>query len=426
MTDERETGAALAEAAAEAEREPAELQPLAPRKAITYSSGSIGAGIFFALNNFVVPFVLQPLGASNILIGLLSSTRSVEAAVIQPLVGVWSDRTWTRLGRRRIFIAVCVPLCALFLALTPFAALLAPVGATLGWSRAQAALIAASASIFLFSFTFNVMYDPYLALLADITPNRQRGAVNGVLQAFGAVGQVLFLLVALLTAILLHLRIEWLFPIAAALLLLFFAPTVLGIREPRVLPGAQVHARYTLRDYWHGVTGDRQVQLYFAVQFFLWFGINGILPFLSLYAINVAHFSEQGALLLSLVLLISSAVCVWPFGILGDRLGLKRVFFFGMVCMAGAAVAGIFLHGALALFALLTVAGIGNAAQTSSSYPLLTRLVAPDRMGLYTGLNTAITSIAAPASRHLTWSGGATLGQRRGWQGRGVDQRRGG
>jgi MFS family permease len=192
-----------------------------------------------------------------------------------------------------------------------------------------------------------------------------------------------------------------LFLITAGTLLAFYLPTVLGIREPRNLPGVLEHRRYTVRDYWNGLRADPQVQLYFAVQFFLWFGINAITPFLTLYAIKEAGFSTGGALILSLVLLLSTAVFVWPFGVLSDQLGLRRVFLLGMICMAGASTTGIFTHNAVLLFIIVTIAGVGNAAQTASSFPLLTRIVFPDQMGLYTGLNTAVTSVAAPLSAFI-------------------------
>lgn len=373
-----------------------EARPLSLRQALTYSSGNFGSGVFYSFNNFILPIYLSSFGASDVLIGLLSSTRSLEGSVIQPAVGAMSDRIWTRLGRRKPFILSFVPLCVLFLILTPFLAppQNPPAKVTGHWTLP---LILASLGIFLFSVTFNVMYDPYNSLLADITPERQRGRVNGVFQAAGAFGQVTILLIGALLGV--DLRV--LFLITAGTLLAFFLPTALGIREPRDLPGVTVHRRYSVRDYWNGLRADRQVQLYFAVQFFLWFGINAITPFLTLYAIKVAGFSTGGALLLSLMLLLSTALFVWPFGVLSDRLGLRRVFLLGMICMAGASTAGIFTHNAALLFVIVTIAGIGNAAQTASSFPLLTRIVFPDQMGLYTGLNTAVTSVAAPLSAFI-------------------------
>ena len=88
-----------------------------PSKARTllYSAGSVGAGAFYAFNNFVLPPVLKSFGASNLLIGLLASTRSIEGVVIQPAVCAVSDHIWTPIGRRRPFILAAVPLSAMFL-----------------------------------------------------------------------------------------------------------------------------------------------------------------------------------------------------------------------------------------------------------------------------------------------------------------------
>src|SRR5262245_46436626 len=100
---------------------PATPMPRLPlRGSLLYSSGNFGSGIFFALNTFVLPLFLDPLHIPVFAIGLLSSTRSLEGAVLQPIVGAWSDRTWTRWGRRRPFILRFVPFSMFFIVLTPF------------------------------------------------------------------------------------------------------------------------------------------------------------------------------------------------------------------------------------------------------------------------------------------------------------------
>jgi MFS family permease len=176
---------------------------------------------------------------------------------------------------------------------------------------------------------------------------------------------------------------------------------VFGIREPRTLSGTSESHRYTLQDYWNGLRADPQILLYFANQFFLWFGINAITPYLTLYATHQAHFNTTEAFGLVLVLLLSTALFVWPFGLLGDRIGLKQVFVIGVVCLSGASIAGIFTYALVPLYIIVFVAGIGNAAQTAASFPLMTRIVEADQMGLYVGLESLVTSIAAPLSAGL-------------------------
>src|SRR6202011_4427404 len=134
---------------------------------------------FYAFNNFVLPPILKSYGAPDLLIGLLSSTRSIEGAVIQPTVGALSDRVWTRFGRRRPFKLVGIPPSVLF-----FVA--AAVVDNLG---------VLAAVIFLFSIFFNVAVDPHTALLADIAPLEQRGWLSGVATGVQLVSSVAFLVV---------------------------------------------------------------------------------------------------------------------------------------------------------------------------------------------------------------------------------------
>src|SRR5437588_139573 len=53
------------------------------RGVLTYSAASVGAGAFYAFNNFVISLLLKPMGAPDLVIGLLSSTRSLEGALVQ-------------------------------------------------------------------------------------------------------------------------------------------------------------------------------------------------------------------------------------------------------------------------------------------------------------------------------------------------------
>jgi Na+/melibiose symporter-like transporter len=182
---------------------------------LLYSAGSIGMGAFFAFNNFVLPPILKGFGASDLLIGLLASTRSIEGVVIQPVVGATSDRIWTPLGRRRPFMVVAIPLAAAFLLAAPSAQSLVPL----------------AIMIFLFSIFFNIAADPYTALVADIAPMERRGVLNGLAMCVQLASQVAFLLIVVAASIGEGIP-SWTYVAVAGLLLGGFAITVLGVPEP--------------------------------------------------------------------------------------------------------------------------------------------------------------------------------------------------
>src|SRR4030088_1261170 len=155
------------------------MRDLSLASMLFYAAGSVGTGAFYAFNNFVLPSILKANGAPDLIIGLLSSTRSIEGALIQPTVGVLSDRVWTRFGRRRPFLMVGIPLSAAFFVAGAFVNGLLPLAIV----------------IFLFSIFFNVAVDPYTALLADIAPLEHRGWLSGLATGVQLASSVAFLIV---------------------------------------------------------------------------------------------------------------------------------------------------------------------------------------------------------------------------------------
>ena len=63
--------------------------------------GFLGLQFGFALQNANVSRIFQTLGASLDQIPALWIAAPLTGLIVQPLVGHFSDRTWTPLGRRR-------------------------------------------------------------------------------------------------------------------------------------------------------------------------------------------------------------------------------------------------------------------------------------------------------------------------------------
>ena len=358
------------------------MASLTRTKTLLYSAGSVGAGAFYAFNNFVLPQLLKSAGASDLVTGLLSSTRSIEGAIIQPTIGALSDRTRTRLGRRRPFIVIGVPLSA---ALFLFAA-------------TQHEVLGLTLAIVLFSIFFNAAADPYVALLADITTPDERGALQGVSTGVQLISQVAFL--ALIAAVVTTATVpEWSYWLVAAVMVLTFGLTVIGVREPLIADEpAPERPRLGLRGYVAELAGQRQALRYLAAIFVFMLGFSAVLPFLTLFITVDIGENERIALGLAAATLLVTAASAVASGRLADRIGDKPVLAGGWTLLAVAAFGGLVIQHLPETIVVVLIAGVGNGAATAAGWPLLASLIPAERTGVFAGLKTAAESIAVPAS----------------------------
>ncbi|MCI4671294.1 MAG: MFS transporter [Bacteroidia bacterium] len=148
---------------------------------INMSLGFMGIQFGFALQNANASRILQTFGADVEHLSLFWLAAPLTGMIIQPIIGHYSDRTWTKLGRRRPFILVGAILASLALCLMPnsgyFAAVIPPmfIGAGI--------LMIMDASI-------NVSMEPFRALVADNLNTEQRTtgfSVQTILIGLGAV-----------------------------------------------------------------------------------------------------------------------------------------------------------------------------------------------------------------------------------------------
>jgi GPH family glycoside/pentoside/hexuronide:cation symporter len=129
----REDGRSAAEtasAAAAAAAAPAIAPPLATRTIVDYSLPSFGMGFMFILVNiYLLKYATDVLLIAPATMGLLFAGFRLWDAVGDPAVGFLSDRTRSRLGRRRPWIlAAALPLGASFAMLWAPPAALSPRG----------------------------------------------------------------------------------------------------------------------------------------------------------------------------------------------------------------------------------------------------------------------------------------------------------
>ena len=358
------------------------MKPLSALQTCLYSTANFGAALVFSFGNNALPLYLSGYGVSNALVGFLAQERSFLGGFAQPIVGAISDRTRSRLGRRKPFFLVGVPLTAVTLALLAFRPPLAVVFLLLA----------------VYAFFLAISYDPYLAMLPDLVPEQQRGRVGSLLAVFNMAGQFA----------LLHVASQWwtshesvVIGVVAVGLLAAFAVTFFFVAEPAAPPIAPPVLRLSVREYVGSVTRHTALTRYVLTTIFFWLGTGGIVPFVTRFGVEELRMAESQAFQLVMVALGSAALAAVPSGILADRVGKKAVLAVALGVYAVAIVVGSQVQTVGQVLWVLAVAGAANGAMTALAFPMMADLMPRERAGELTGLGSAVWSVAQPVGSTL-------------------------
>ena len=145
------------------------------------SFGFLGIQIGYSLQNVNTSRILSALGADVHHLSYFWLAAPFAGLIVQPIVGLSSDKTWTRMGRRIPFIlggAIVSALAMFFMPNSEFFTYLFPA-------------VFFGAFMLLFMDTaFNVSMQPFRALVGDMVSEDQRNvgySIQSFLINFGAV-----------------------------------------------------------------------------------------------------------------------------------------------------------------------------------------------------------------------------------------------
>lgn len=146
------------------------------------SLGFLGIQIGFALQNGNASRILQTFGANVEHLPLFWLAAPLTGMLVQPIVGYYSDRTWTRMGRRRPFFLVGAVLTSLALILMPNAAVLTSM---------LPPLFIGILLLTMMDTAINMTMVPFRALIVDNLSGEQRGRGFSIQTFLIGVGAVL-------------------------------------------------------------------------------------------------------------------------------------------------------------------------------------------------------------------------------------------
>jgi MFS family permease len=241
-------------------------------------------------------------------------------------------------------------------------------------------------------FFLFIAFDPYLAMMADMTPREQRGQVGASLAVAAMLGTILLNLVAGF----LWAQHEFaVFVITAAGLVITFGITFVTVREPPHPIAAPQIPRNPLR-YLGEVLRHRELTKYIIALGLFYLGAGGATPFVTLFATKALRVSDSQAFFLVIVIVLCTALGAVPAGLLADRVGKKPVLIVGLALFAIGALVGSQVPSVTAAIPAMILVGLGNACPTALTIPLLADLIPVRRMGEFIGLGSFVWSIAQP------------------------------
>lgn len=393
------------------------------------SFGFLGVQIGYSLQNGNTSRILEALGADVHSIGYFWLAAPLAGLVVQPIIGLSSDKTWTKLGRRIPFIFFGAIVSAMAMFFMPnaeyFTFLLPP-------------LVFGAVMLLLMDTSFNVTMQPFRALVGDMVNDDQRNlgySLQSALINFGAVFG------SLLPWILVKIGMSnvpaagekvaesviWSFYIGGGILLATVLWTVFRTKEY----APKEHAEYNKIDL-NASDKKEKISIFKligdapkifwqlgVVQFFSWFALflmwvyttraiadqiwgNGV----ALDAKSI-EFNEAGDWTGVMFAFYSGVAALFSLLIptIAKAIGRKKTYSFSLV-LGGLGLISMFVVEDKNML-LLSISGVGLAwaAILAMPYAMLSGSLPADKMGVYMGLFNATITIPQIAAGIL----GSTL-----------------
>lgn len=342
--------------------------------------------IWGGLNKIILPAMIadQPGGAANLgaLLAILVTVGVIAPIVIQPTIGMISDYTVTRWGRRKPYIVIGALLDVVFL---------------FGIATSQT-YVALVAFYFLLQLSSNFAQGPFQGYVPDLVPKRQVGLASGLMGTMIVLGTIAG--VGIATA-------------GVNSGNLFLATMALGVVEvvTMLVLIATVHegtAAPARTQPWLGLARSAWATDILRESSVLWLLLVRLL-FLGAYAatsLALPYFQRAHGMreadasttvfIGTAIVGVMTALSAIPGARISDRVGRKPVIW------AAAAIAGLGLLGvALAPTPAFAIAsfvpfGIGMGAFLSVDWALMTDVIPKHTSGRYMGILNAGTAMAEP------------------------------
>ncbi len=386
------------------------------RRTFLIGFGFLASSLAWSLYNSFVPLMLRDrFGLASATVGFIMTIDNFFGIIFQPAVGVLSDKTNTRIGRRMPWIVIGLPLCALFFALIP----------------QMSTLLSMMAIIIIFNLIMSLWRSPVIALMPDVTPKPLRSKANGIINLMGGIGSIVAFLVGGRLADM-NERTTLPFLMGSIVMLVSLVALILFVREPAGLRfrreknlkmnrhetetlsyydnlDAQVLALETeeeqkadkkqVKSFLSLSRGEKVSLVALLIAIFFWFaGFNAVETFFTSYATAELGLTDGRATQMLTAFSLAFLVFALPSGILAEKFGRKRMIVIGLIGIIVMFLPMLFVQDVTILLILLIGGGLFWACININSLPMVVELASKESVGSFTGYYYFFSFSAAIAS----------------------------
>ena len=383
---------------------------------LNFALGFLGLQFAWQMRIILSAPVTEGLGASPFIYGLIWLAGPFTGMVVQPLVGVLSDNTKSKFGRRRPYLLCGALITALALWAFPNSAGISDFISKICHFNMPAwgGLLIAAIMIWIIDACINIAQGPYRALVPDVVPQEQHSVANSYISLSIGLGSV----IAAATAPVLkyvfnfQMSIPAQFIMAALAFSLAMIWTCMTIKEKSSLANNDVKEDSQKQSFAQSLKEffllSPEVGKICIMQFFTWIGMMCMMIFFTNFAIHTVYgvpdltklasglqdqymsVQTTATNFSSICFAIFNFVCfviAIPIGVLAGKFGNKKVHIISLLSMVCAYIGmALFRTNPIAVASFMALSGIGWASVCALPFAMLSRYIKSGTEGSVMGI----------------------------------------
>lgn len=337
---------------------------------------------FWQMYDNIIPLILQnTFHLSESVIGVVMAIDNVLAVFLLPLIGTFSDKVDTPLGKRTPFILAGTAAAVIFMMMLPAAD---KMGNIILFVVALGATLLAMA-----------MYrSPAVALMPDLTPKPLRSKANAIINLMGAIGGVYTLI--LISTLVGEGKTPSYLPVfigVAAIMILSVIMLLCTTNEKKI--AKQVALEYPEQEEEVATTPEGKLDpavkkslVLILLSVLFWFAAyNAVTTAFSRYAVTVWGMENGGYANCLMTATVAAIISYIPIGIIASKIGRKKTILIGIALMGSCFLMAACMPEYHPIINVgFCMIGFGWAAIGVNSLPMVVEMSKSGDIGKYTGL----------------------------------------